>query len=667
MPIVSEHQRKAMYSALHGESTLGIPKSVAEEYVSKDEMPETAEELLRLCGAEEATYDDEQDKAFGDWMADHYQNGLAEDSILLAMDRAPSDIALKGRDGLAFDFKTSRTYTPEGHLHVEQSNISKANVSPYRGSEIPNFQGLGLDPEKVYQLLRDPKELEKGASTFNNKPILSRHVAVDADDHDPDLVDGSVSNVKYEHPFLKGDLGIWRRSAIDDIENKKKQQLSSAYRYRADMTPGVYEGAPYDGVMRGLTFNHLARVAEGRAGDDVVVGDEQLAKDGPMNEYVAVEYKNQSGRQVIKRFTSYDAYQDWKRTVGDQVQIVNVVRKAANDKDLAQDSKEKLMTKPVLSRTAVAVQGALAVYLAPKWSKDAKVKLAMDAKPIDLGSLLTTVSAKSFKKDIPKIAAAVTKAVKPFLAQDADLEDLGKALDALKPEDIKEGNDLDPSSGLPMVKKDDDDMLEDDVSSDADPMAMVMQFLKGKIVDEDLAKVAEMCKAGAADGEDPDKKKPKPFAKDGEEEDGKPKAKDKDMAKDKDDEKVSKKEMEGAMDAALKKNSREVEARTVKRIQGISDAKAKVAPLVGELTMAFDSADGVFEHALKACGIEEDALKDVTSASYPLLIDQQIALKAATSKGRVRVGEGSMAMDSKSGAGFSKRYPNASKIEVGAT
>jgi hypothetical protein len=36
MPPVSEKQRKAMASAAHGKSTLGIPKSVGKEFISAD-------------------------------------------------------------------------------------------------------------------------------------------------------------------------------------------------------------------------------------------------------------------------------------------------------------------------------------------------------------------------------------------------------------------------------------------------------------------------------------------------------------------------------------------------------------------------------------------------------------------------------------------------------
>ncbi len=36
MPPVSKAQRKAMYAAASGKSTLGIPKSVGKEYVAAD-------------------------------------------------------------------------------------------------------------------------------------------------------------------------------------------------------------------------------------------------------------------------------------------------------------------------------------------------------------------------------------------------------------------------------------------------------------------------------------------------------------------------------------------------------------------------------------------------------------------------------------------------------
>lgn len=228
--------------------------------------------------------------------------------------RFSPDKAAQANDSYALDEASARNYDADGRLHLSSSNISKGNVCPYYGREIPDFDKLGLEADKKYMLLRHPDELKKAAPTFNNLPILDEHVPVGAQDedaHKPELVIGSTgTDAEYKGPHLKNSLVFWAKNAIDDIESKKRKELSSAYRYRADMTPGKYKGEPYDGVMRDIVGNHVALVKEGRAGPDVVVGDSME------------------------------------------------------------------ISMKVLSRTAVAAKGALLVYLAPKLAQDAKIDLA---------------------------------------------------------------------------------------------------------------------------------------------------------------------------------------------------------------------------------------------------------------------------------------------------
>lgn len=263
MPAVSEKQRKAMWAAAKGHSTLGIPESVGKEFVSKDEAAMTDEDweclrtsFMKWLGEEqEETAHQATDEAINGWRA-LTSNDWREDR------------------GLAMDKGSVRSYDPDGRLRVERAAISKANVCPYMGREIPGCETLGLDPNKTYQLLRDPSELAKAAESFASVPILSRHVPVSAADHQPALVIGTTgSDVEFNDPYLDVSLIFWAQDAIDDIENEIKRELSSAYRYRPDMTPGTFKGVPYDGVMRDIIGNHVAHVKEGRAGADVVVGD----------------------------------------------------------------------------------------------------------------------------------------------------------------------------------------------------------------------------------------------------------------------------------------------------------------------------------------------------------------------------------------------------------
>lgn len=182
-------------------------------------------------------------------------------------------IAKDSRCMMAQD-RSMRSYDEDGRLHVETSNISKATVNPYYGSEIPNHDKLGLEPTKVYYMLRDPEELEKAVQTFNNLPLLSKHIPVSADEPQKDVIVGTTgSDAKFDDGYLKCSLAVWDSEAITGIESGEQMELSSAYRYVADMTPGEFNGMRYDGVMRDIVGNHVALVDVGRAGRDVVVSD----------------------------------------------------------------------------------------------------------------------------------------------------------------------------------------------------------------------------------------------------------------------------------------------------------------------------------------------------------------------------------------------------------
>ena len=221
------------------------------------------------------------------------------------------------RDTLTFDLKSARYYDADGRLHVTLSNISKANVCPYYGHEIPDPDGkLGLDPEKVYQLYRDPEELEKGAPTSNGIQLMSIHIAVSADEPQKEVVAGTTgTDAVFNAPYLQNSLVIWDAEDIKNIEDNSVRELSCGYRYTPDMTPGGVDGIAYDGVMREIIFNHVALVKEGRAGSDVLVADSSIF------------------------------------------------------------SKEQVMSKSKLSPTATLVQGALMACLQPKLAKDQKIDL----------------------------------------------------------------------------------------------------------------------------------------------------------------------------------------------------------------------------------------------------------------------------------------------------
>ena len=224
--------------------------------------------LKPMSEADKATAQKIKQQAHGlaDEQAGELRKTMAADAAMPA--------ARRSTEGLAFDRATVRRIDQDGRMHVEITNISKANVCPYLGKEIPGWEELGLEEGRVYQLLRDPAELEKAAPTFDNLPLLSEHVPVSATDHQPAIVVGSTgTDAVFVAPYLRNSLVVWAAAAIDAIESGEQRELSCAYRYTPDMTPGNYQGMRFDGVMREMRGNHVALVATGRAGPDVVVGD----------------------------------------------------------------------------------------------------------------------------------------------------------------------------------------------------------------------------------------------------------------------------------------------------------------------------------------------------------------------------------------------------------
>ena len=183
------------------------------------------------------------------------------------------------QDRLALD-RSVRSFDEDGRMRVAVTNISKANVCPYKGEEIPGWDAdtkthaLGLDPEKIYMMLRPPEELAKSVKTWNGIQILKEHKPVDVNDHKKhDIVGTTGTNAEFVDPYLRNSLVFWTKEGIDLIESEEQRELSCGYHYDPDMTSGVFDGVPYDGIMRNIRGNHVALVEEGRAGPDVLVAD----------------------------------------------------------------------------------------------------------------------------------------------------------------------------------------------------------------------------------------------------------------------------------------------------------------------------------------------------------------------------------------------------------
>ncbi len=321
-----------------------------------------------------------------------------------------------------------RSYDQDGRMHAPGCRISKANVCPYYGREIPGFEALGLDANRIYRMYRDPAALAEAATTFNNVPLHAAHVLVSVDDPSLETVVGTVSNARYEHPYLVADVTAWTREAIDDIESGDKKELSCAYRYVAHMISGTSpDGVRYDGKMIGpIQANHVALVAKGRAGPDVVVADEAIRMKlrfprflGALTAALAITAKPEElaamDSALTEELAAADAYHELddgerkaacdaamsslgKDSLTDEEEA-EAYKRAAKDKRAARDAAEPAADiAPVVAADADTVQAAVDAALATARdgyvSKADADKLAADSAAAGRADALALVAAR---------------------------------------------------------------------------------------------------------------------------------------------------------------------------------------------------------------------------------------------------------------------------------
>lgn len=171
-----------------------------------------------------------------------------------------------------------RTVDDNGYLHVGISNITKEQVAPYLGSEIPGFEKLGLKPDEIYNVYRPASELSKPATveSLNGIPVLLKHAEDSAEAPASNRVGSTGTDAKWEPPYLTNSLHIQDADAIRRINDGTMREISMGYFYTPVLRHGEFEGEPYDVVMTDISCNHVALVEEGRAGHDVSVKDSTL-------------------------------------------------------------------------------------------------------------------------------------------------------------------------------------------------------------------------------------------------------------------------------------------------------------------------------------------------------------------------------------------------------
>lgn len=468
---------------------------------------------------------------------------------------------------LAFDAAiTARRIDENGFMHVDACPISKATVNPYLGREIPNWQDLGLNPERVYYGLRDPEELAKAAPTFNGLPLMQGHHDYTADAPPKEYQIGSTgTEALFEEPYLLNALSITDKKAIKSVEDGSCKQISCSYRYTPDMTAGEYQGAKYDFVMRDIRGNHVALVPQGRAGSDVVVSDSLP---------VEIEKTTKGEKKQMKNL-SKDIL-SFKRRKADLQRVI-----FAKDADLGIEAAEVVLAN--LQKAVNVVEAQVEGYDPREIGLDVDADISID----DLVDKFFT-GLEAAQKDTIKAKLLELKG--------------GEGMDAKMTyaEGVAKGEELEKNPGIDreherkgmeeyLAKKAKDEDKEEKAEDDE---------LEERMKDPAFKAGFEM---GIKAGERYEKDNPKRIDRDHERE-----GEEKYLAKD-------------ALPALLANAKAEAEKNVMERVKKLNAAANACAFALGNVdAMAYDSAEDIYARALQAKGIDTSKYP---KESYKAMVD----------------------------------------------
>ena len=685
MPSVSEAQHNAMEAAAHGRSRLGIPKKVAEEFLAHDSdgTPIAAGivyvapdgEVLLLRRASTAT------NFAGHWAL---PGGKAEDGETAedaAIRESIEEMGLDPDDGALKVL--NKTMTPNGMLFTTFARPIEKKFVPTLNDEHSGYAWASPDmlPAPLHPSVESSLGEHLGVTndmTPDNWSELRQNFAKWTRDEEKEPAHAQDERLAFDRKSVRtydksGRLHVdmtnisktnvceyWGR----EIPLYKELKLDPDRKYRLLRDPAeLAKAAPTFNNIQVL-IKHIPVNADDHQPDKVVgtTGTDAVFEDPYLRNSMAIWVRdaidgieNESKKELSSSYNyradmtpgtfKGDAYDGVMRDiVGNHVALVKEGRAGADV--VVGDSKENLNmpTKTVLSRKATATRGALVAYMMAKSAP----QVAMDAALTNVSPLLAKLSAKNFKTEKSGLLSSLRASLKGKLANDASIDDLTLLLDKLEEEEVPEGADADPNSGLPMNKEEMEKRAQD-----ADPEKA---FLKSKLLAEDWAAYDKMCADRKARDESPEEKKKAEekeaadkAAKDAAEKEAKDKA-----ARDADPK--MKPVTAAAMDEAIASARKQAVADTIKLQRSIFDAQNQVRPYLGELSadLAFDSAEAVYETALKALkvnieGVHPSAFKAILSAQ-PL-------------PGKKNGGQSpALAMDAAASSGFYEMFPDAKRI-----
>lgn len=151
--------------------------------------------------------------------------------------------------------------TEEGYIK-SRSIVTRTGVFLYKNGD-----------GSVRKELRHPDDvlIPESLATIKMIPVVNGHPSerlVSAENAKKLAVGYTGESVEVEQPYIIANLLITDKKTVDDIKDKKMNELSLGYTTDLKEETGHYFGEPYDFRQTNIRYNHLALVDQARAGPE---------------------------------------------------------------------------------------------------------------------------------------------------------------------------------------------------------------------------------------------------------------------------------------------------------------------------------------------------------------------------------------------------------------
>lgn len=159
----------------------------------------------------------------------------------------------------------------DGYL-IADARIARTGIQTYAGWEV------GKPDMTVVRVYRPEGEVfaRDAMASFAHRPVTNDHPDenVTSDNWKAYAVGNTSDEIARDGTFLRVPLMVSDASAIQDIEDGKRE-LSAGYTSKLKWEDGTTpDGEAYDAVQTDIRANHVAIVRRGRAGSQVRIGDD---------------------------------------------------------------------------------------------------------------------------------------------------------------------------------------------------------------------------------------------------------------------------------------------------------------------------------------------------------------------------------------------------------